>query len=353
MIESSSNKIRQEACEWIARLHDSEPSARKRAELKKWVQQSPTHKAELQSLAKMWGELDILTELAVPVEMPRQSGRSMRAALVHLITRKAAIGGFATAALVLLIAVVWQPLNDSDDSALLSTSYRTAIGEQKLVMLPDKSTALLNTNSQLTVDYTDESRNVYLTLGEAHFDVAKNPDQPFLVFVGNGVVRAVGTAFSVRLKSNLVDVTVVEGSVQINTIAATLGTNSFQVDEISSPPIIKSGQSALYDQNIESVESVVTIDEQEIAHKLAWKEGMLQFSGDPLSFVVDEIARYTSVSIVIKDPELRDLRIGGLFKVGETEKMFDALERSFGVRVEHIDDDIVYLSMVVSPTSTD
>ncbi|MES1194684.1 MAG: FecR domain-containing protein, partial [Opitutus sp.] len=59
-------------------------------------------------------------------------------------------------------------------------------------------------------------RRVRLVRGEAHFSVAKNPDRPFIVSAGQVAVRAVGTAFNVRLRSTAVEVLVTEGKVQVN-----------------------------------------------------------------------------------------------------------------------------------------
>ena len=116
--------------------------------------------------------------------------------------------------------------------------------------------------------------------------------------------------------------------------------------------VVRAGQSAVFDQVVESVQSIETIGAAEISRKLSWQEGLLRFSGDPLADVVREISRYTSLSIVITDPKLRDLRIGGFFEVGETGKMLEALERGFGVRVEYVDDNLVHLSRAESATDT-
>ena len=70
----------------------------------------------------------------------------------------------------------------------------------------------------------------------------------------------------------------------------------------------------------------------------------MKFSGEPLNQVVEEIVRYSPLSIVILDSELRNLRIGGLFDMGETDKMFEALEKGFGIKVEYINENLVHLS---------
>ena len=82
----------------------------------------------------------------------------------------------------------------------------------------------------------------------------------------------------------------------------------------------------------------------EATRKLAWRQGMLVFTGESLPSVVADVSRYTDVQIEIADPELNNLKVGGYFKVGEVEPMLEALEGSFGVRVERLDAKHVRLS---------
>jgi transmembrane sensor len=71
---------------------------------------------------------------------------------------------------------------------------------------------------------------------------------------------------------------------------------------------------------------------------------MLVFNGETLPNVVADVSRYTDVQIEIADPTLNNLKVGGYFKVGEIDPMLEALESSFGVRVERVDDKHVRLS---------
>lgn len=347
-MNAQTDKIHREACDWIAKLHDAEPSPEELKALQRWMHQSPQHKAELRRMAACWEQLNVLTELAVPVDVPGWRNVSWGSLLLGALSPRIAAGAIVAVASIALVVVLWQPNDLTDSDAPPLTMYTTAIGEQQQVTLPDKSTALLNTNSQLRVVYTDEYRNVYLIKGEAHFDVMPSPGQPFRVFAGNGMVRAVGTAFSVHLKESVVEVTVTEGSVHINTIQDNLSGGVASVDPIDDLSVVSAGQSAIFDQEVESVESIETIGQLEIARKLAWQEGLLRFSGAPLEEVIEEVSRYTPLSIVILDSQLRELPIGGFFEVGKTEKMFEALEQGFGVQVEHIDANLVHLSMIKS-----
>ena len=63
---------------------------------------------------------------------------------------------------------------------------------------------------------------------------------------------------------------------------------------------------------------------------------MLAFSGDPLSEVVAEVGRYTNMTIVIEDEDLRDLPVVAYFKIGEVEEMFEALEIMTDLKAERL-----------------
>ena len=65
------------------------------------------------------------------------------------------------------------------------------------------------------IDYRQDQRSIILHRGEAGFDVAKNKQRPFVVYAGEGMVWAVGTAFNVNYRESYVDVVVSEGKVKV------------------------------------------------------------------------------------------------------------------------------------------
>lgn len=336
---NATTSINQQACAWIAKLH-GEPSAKDLQNFRAWMAQSPAHKTEVRQLAKLWGELDVLTELAVVQEPLSTQSTSARlfdkvAALIKFSNWNRPLAAMVTATLVAVLALpIIIDIN--------KTTYSTDIGEQELITLRDGSTVLLNTNSSIRVDYSLETRNISLLSGQAHFEVTKDNSRPFNVYAGKGLVRAVGTAFSVYLQPDIIEVTVTEGTIELSAVAPAPAPTNQPDNAQPVPPsktitklsLVTAGQNATMDQDTSSIDSIEVIDAPEIVQKLAWHQGLLRFSGDPLEDVVAEISRYTDLSIVILDPEIRHLRIGGFFKVGETEKMFQALETSFGVRVQ-------------------
>ncbi|MCZ6619525.1 MAG: FecR domain-containing protein, partial [Gammaproteobacteria bacterium] len=200
--------------------------------------------------------------------------------------------------------------------------------------LPDGSEVRLNTNGRLEVNYSSATRALRLLQGEAFFQVAKDRELPFSVQAGGGLVVAMGTAFAIRLRAgHKVQVTVSEGRV---TVAAKQLT-----DEPSDSVVeVVAGQTVTFERAIESVE---TLDAPEIERRLSWRAGMLMFNGDSLESVVSEVSRYTATKIVISDPEIRQLKVGGYFRAGDTEVLLRTLADDFEIEVDRVATDLVYL----------
>ena len=380
--------INQEACEWVAKMHDADLSVEQAEQLRQWMAQSLAHKQELKRMAQRWDELNVLTELAVPLvpeaitaDKKQRSPNAVLGFFNGLLAN--ATGGLSRASLLtsaavvlVLVGLVFTLPNNSMEG---SQTYITAIGEQRRITLADNSIVQLNTNSAVVVSYTDSERGIQLQKGEAHFTVSHNPHRPFLVRAGNGIVRAVGTAFSVRLYERSVDVIVTEGRVALNKADALpvstqrslqhslqksaqhslqqsapqstqsaisdSSTNIKLAQNTAEPAYLDAGQAAIFDTTTHSIELVQGLDRDELERKLLWRNGLIRFAGAPLEEVVAEISRYTALNIVIREPELKALRIGGLFKVGETQKMLDVLESGFGVYAHPVDGNTIYLSV--------
>jgi len=212
--------------------------------------------------------------------------------------------------------------------------FKSEIGEQQVHNLPDGSVITLNTNSHVDVDFTESQRTVRLLKGEALFTVAKDIARPFVVVADNGIVRAIGTEFSVRLMSDSVDVVVSEGIVELSTLKPTrpiegqLAALASDMSHTKSLGVITAGQTA----KIASSKATVALHPvAEIETKLAWQSGRLEFLGKPLDDVIKEVGRYTDLKIIIDDPDLQSLSFGGAFMVGDTDLLFRTLDSQYGI----------------------
>ncbi len=201
--------VERQAREWLIRLDGDSPLSGAEVDaLRAWLGRSPSHREELTRISKFWEQANVLTELAVPLN--RGSGQRSGRRRVLQVGFAAATVAFASAGLL-----VWW-LQHSDGAA--NGTYGTAIGQQQTLSLPDGSSIQLNTDSQVQIDYGSHLRRIRLLRGEALFAVTPNPTRPFDVYAANGIVHAVGTAFSVHLEGSRVDVTVTKGIVDVSEI---------------------------------------------------------------------------------------------------------------------------------------
>ena len=374
--------IEEEAVTWLIKLDSDKPlTAQENGEFQEWLSRSAVHRESINQLSQFWGN-NVLTELMVPLGKP-ETQRGLWVGLLaswvngwaSSLTGSRAIS--ATAA-VSALAVSLMLVFGGQDITQSNGLYVTAVGQQKSIEMSDGSTLQLNTNSQVEVSYNNSYRNIRLIQGQVHFDVAKNPELPFRVYAGSGRVQAVGTAFTVYLKDKDVDVLVTEGRVALAALAPTQTptlipiSTSFENTAADKnlysrvDPYVNSAaknlgeldageavtmtlsQNQLDPQTNENTGSVLApikiISQEDLKRRQSWRNGLLVFSGEPLEYVVNEISRYTTVSIEITDPQVRLMEIGGRFRVGDVDGMFNALEANFGLHVNRLAYNRVQLS---------
>ncbi len=202
-------------------------------------------------------------------------------------------------------------------------SYATAVGEHREIVLPDDSVLMLNTDSAVTVRYSDDRREIHLERGEAHFDVTPAPARPFRVAAGLGTVRAIGTAFNVYLDDGTVEVLVEEGVVEVEA-----------GDSRAIPPqILEEGQTLEYRETLGAVSAV---EDEEIARRLAWHDGMLDFRGNTLAEVIEEATRHTSTRITIVDPALENRAVTGYIRAGDVDTLLQLLMSEEDISVRRV-----------------
>lgn len=326
-----------EATSWVVKLDGQRLSAEEFSCFKEWYNQCNSHAEAFAKVASMWGNLDVLSEL------PLLTSKSVPKAGWHEIyqnfSRSLLQPQFSAVFGLLLVVTLSLFYFTQPPRPHPPEIYSTLIGHNKNIDLPDGSKILLNTDSQVEVQYTQKRRILKLLKGEAHFKVAHNAARPFEVYAGTNIVRAVGTAFSVELLPENIEVVVTEGRVQLASLHKEKGRDTETVE--TQLALVSSGQSAIFADEIETISS---LDPEEVDRRLAWRSGSLVFNGEALEDVIAEVSRYTKMKIVISDPQIRKLKIGGYFKTNETEAMLQALETSFGVSVKYVSDNIVYLS---------
>jgi len=334
--------IEEQAARWIVRL-EADPSPATQAKLSHWLAADPRHRAAYVRLNAGWRranrlrfmrpldgavdedllrERDFVESLEAP---PTPSVRKRRRPWVLIA---------ATAMVVICAGITsWVLVHRSDWN-----TYTTDLGGFQRVSLSDGSLVQLNTKSEMRVRLTGERREVVLVRGEAMFTVAHDANRPFDVTAGKTLVRAVGTAFSVRLRDKKeVEVFVTEGRVVIDPPDNTLNLKLTPLDPLPSLSLLNAGETAMVKAGRMRVEAVRG---ENVTRKLSWTEGRLWFDRTTLAEAVAEFNRYNRRQLTITDPKIAGLRIGGGFESTDPESFVAALEHSFHIKavVLHTDE---------------
>jgi transmembrane sensor len=310
------------AAEWLARRDRGLTAAEQDAYLQ-WLRSDPRHGAALARLEQAWGALDALTCWQPGHSV--QPNPDLLALPRQRVSRRIPAGLAAAAVLAAGLFLLWparEPAGPPPAPATVTAGY-----ERRL--LPDGSVVELNQGAAVTVDYSAAGRRVELIQGEAHFTVVKNPDRPFVVQAGLVAIRAVGTAFNVRLEPDTVEVLVTEGRVRVDKpVSPTAG-------PAAELPLLEAGQRAIIATVDAAMQTVVApVSVEDIATALAWQPKRLEFFETPLDEVLTEFNRHGGPQLVIGDPSLVALRVGGSFRADNAEAFVRLLEGGFGVQAE-------------------
>jgi transmembrane sensor len=342
-------RIDEEASLWLSRL-DRGLAADERAQLGEWLAADARHGRALVAMAALWDDMELLRELSGLLELPPRSRPSTPVARWPWIALGAAVP-LALLALFLL-RPQWPPGTGTAAAAASpspatgaeggsggagtsapgeGSAYATRLGEQRTEVLADGSIVKLNTSTRIRVAFGARERRVEVVSGEAHFEVQHDAARPFVVSAAGRRIRALGTAFNVRLaRDGALRLTVTEGRVVVTRPAGAApsapGGAPARAEVVAGEQLLAAGAGELG-------WTVQPLPPETLANHLAWQRGMLVFDGEPLEDALAEVARYGEVRFEIPDERLRRMRIGGVYKSGDIDGLVRSLERNFDLVV--------------------
>lgn len=285
--------IDEAAAQWVVRLADGRPGDALREGFEQWLARDSRHAPAFERIHGVWTGAGA-------------AGQQLRS------RRRTRVAG-----LVLAVALVALPLT----LFLRDPVYQTGRGEQEVVALDDGTRLTLNTDSRVTVNYEQGVRRVALNRGEVYFDVARNPDRPFVVNIDRDNVRVLGTSFLIRRDGEETQVTLVSGSVLVNHGGA---------DALTRPPLTLSpGERVRWRQGAPN-----RIDRPKLESSLAWRRGELVLEQTLVADAVAEMNRYSRTPMVLNDAQVARARISGVFKTGDSETFAHTLARLYGLQVQ-------------------
>ena len=240
--------------------------------------------------------------------------------------RRPAVWLSLAAAAGLAFLVARNERNATPDSAVA-----TEIGASRQLRLSDGSVVALNTDSAVVPAFAADERRVRLQKGEAFFQVAKETTRPFVVEASGVAVRAIGTAFNVRVLDASIEVIVTEGTVRVGPIGSRAAADGGVADLVAGQRVLVPVKSPVADPLPAPPLTVADVPADEVQRKLSWQGGRLDFSDTPLAEMVAEFNRYNRHKLVVPDEALAAMRFGGSFRPDDRTGFVRMLRENFGI----------------------
>lgn len=334
-----------EASTWFVEFRSGDMTAADRARFYEWLRRSPDHIQAYLEIAEGWAELPTSDpqhqlDIQALIERAREaqddsvvrlsSGEPVTRSYRYRSIRAWSVASLAGVVTLILAAGVWAYLYQAN-------TYRTGIGEQRTVRLPDGSIVELNALSSIRVRLSSSAREVELREGQALFRVARDPERPFLVRSDGTTVRAVGTQFDVYRKSTGTTVTVLEGRVAVAEGANSSGALELSGAGSQKPLLLVAGE-----QITVSAEHIIkktpTHADTDVA--TAWVQKRLIFEDTPLAEVAEEFNRYNTRRLVIGDSRLQSLGISGVYSSTDPDSLLGFLRAQPNIELTETDREI-------------
>jgi len=212
------------------------------------------------------------------------------------------------------------------DNPIRDIVVTTGMGEHSRVSLPDGTALTLNAQTTVRYNLADGKRQVSID-GEAFFEVARDPEHPFVVSANGMTVTCLGTSFDVRNYSDESNISVVlrDGKVRVNARDADL--------------TMEPGSRVLMDrQTLALSKHTVTPSDY-----TAWLNGEIKFNNQTLEEIAAELSRNYNIDLVITSDELRQERFNGYLGRSSLRNILDVLCLASDMSY-HVDNDtMVYI----------
>ena len=346
-----SNQRMDEACDWVTKI-DRDLSRREKKSLQQWLARDNENLKSFFEVAKIWDKSSELNRLAdiFPKETlspkPMTSfSKAMAASVIFILSLS-------------LFQASDYFSNDAPQVDLVKMDsnriLKTIIGESNTFSLSDGSKIVLNTDTIAEIKFSPEVRFIDLKHGEIHIDVAHDKSRPLQVKVGDKIIQAVGTAFNIEVRDEIVELIVTDGKVIVKDALSLEQYESLEqpkelqitnrLNNSSENSVVSTSKTLMSVSKGEKINlekkgaikhKVIKVQPIEIVASLSWRQGNLIFRGESLQEAMDEISRYSDLQIQLADDQkLKDIQVAGMFRTGDIEGLLSMLKTNFNIDFE-------------------
>lgn len=314
--------------ELIARYLAGECSDDEKQQVMEWSRQNPDQMNEFE---KMWEQIPS-DEFNPDIELALQKVNT------RIDTRKEKkpkrlfflMGGAAAA--IAVIFILMNIFTTSTESTIKNfgvnglLTLSTNMNETVEYQLSDGSKIWLNQSSSIHYPeaFTGDTREIYLE-GEAFFDIASNPEKPFIIHANNTQTRVVGTSFGIRAVKEEREVVVTVSSGIIN----------FSTEGKSDHIELKKGEQGICNTEEKKLEK----NENPDPNLLAWKTKVIIFNQTSLSEVGKILENVYHIPVSVDD-SVANLQITSTFDQLSVEEVLQIIELTLQVKAEKDEEEI-------------
>lgn len=296
--EPSWDELKDQASVWLARLDSGNAT---REDFESWRSADPRHAVAFAQVAHVLQQIDRVKP-AYKMRQREAVAPSRRNALL-------AVGGLAAVVAVGAGAYIASGAGRAQAS--------TGLGDRRSLGLPRGQQLDLNTETRAQWKVGDGETSVWLLKGEL---AMSSNGAPTKLFAAGSVVTLTRGAINARLRGNLLDLAVITGQCEVEQDRR-VGTGKPAVSLKMSQAILSGGAAPV----------IRSLDQADVRFITAWPRDELVFEGQTLGTAVAEYNRYLAQKIVIADPSLSGIRIGGRFTTHDPKPFLDALHAGFGI----------------------
>jgi transmembrane sensor len=301
-----SEAVEAAAALWVIRRSGQSWTQADQQRLESWLELSTLHRVAYLRLSSVWQRTTHLKTLATGLPAGRVPPP----------------GSWDTPALPTSAP---EAIGDGPAQTLVrSERYATGVGGLRTVRLTDDSVVTLNTDTRIRTYLTPSERRIDLDSGEAHILATPDPARPFVVHVAGKTVTTDDTEFCVRRLAWDLHLLVVDGRAELR--AARAGEPA--------PEMASMVNAGCLARTEHSTVLLRPVSADEARQLMSWRTGFLEFRNASLPHVIAELNRYQISKLVLDDPSLGTIKIGGRFRTTNLDGFLSLLQRRFPIAVD-------------------
>ena len=266
------------------------------------------------SIDQGWEELNRKIAVFESADVFKSSQRFISRKAIYVLARIAAIFLIAFG-----VYYIFNTVNKQEPATIVQIATEDV---QQSLTLPDGSEIALNTGSVINYpeSFSADSRQIEFE-GEAFFNIAHNPEKPFIIRSGELQIEVLGTSFNLHACPETEEMTLFLESGKVLFSSIDLQNGSIREQLILTP-----GQKGVYNTN----SGLICKSDFSNQNYLAWKTGIIEFEKTPLTDVFTVLEKTYNIQVETEN-SFEDLCLTARFEKETPESIFETIHTIFGI----------------------